>query len=150
MVQASYAGANGRRWAPMTRPHTGERLIGVLVPPVVPRRPSPQVPLARLPHHRHPANADDLIVDVARLDPCRGPGPARRGPKPHGPAPTQPRWIPLFAAQTHGRDLVADLIAGINAETERKSSAWGTAEAGCWHSNAEIAPVHGQDRPGDV
>ncbi len=50
------------------------------------------------------------------------------------------------AGEVVGQDLHVALLDTV----ERKSLAWGTAEAGCWHSNAEIAPVHGQDRPGDV
>jgi bifunctional DNA-binding transcriptional regulator/antitoxin component of YhaV-PrlF toxin-antitoxin module len=52
----------------MTGSHSGERLIGVLVPPSTPRRPPPPVPLARLPHRPHPPDRDEVLVDVARLD----------------------------------------------------------------------------------
>lgn len=52
----------------MTRPISGEQLIGVLIPPSMPRRlPSPP-PLATLPTTARAKGAGDVSFDVARLD----------------------------------------------------------------------------------
>ena len=52
----------------MTRPHVTERLIGVLIPPPVPRRPPPPAPLPTLPCPARPFGESSVLFDVARLD----------------------------------------------------------------------------------
>jgi hypothetical protein len=49
-----------------TRTHTGEQLIGCLIPPSIPRRPPRPAPLATLPGAA--AGSDRVLIDVARLD----------------------------------------------------------------------------------
>ena len=61
------SGSDGRRCEPMTRPTTGEQLIGIVIPPAVPRRPPPPSPLPTLPSAPRPS-VSGVLFDVARLD----------------------------------------------------------------------------------
>jgi len=62
-------GTDEGRCDPVIPPQTGERLIGVLIPPTIPRRPPPPQPMTALPARRHPSELGQILLDVARLDP---------------------------------------------------------------------------------